>query len=147
MKRSRIILGICFIFFGISSSDAQFIDKEKEMASIQRGDSQKKEAKSNDPGATSDAQSLDEKKNTKAIRRGDIKGPKAKNIEPSAYKAPTVVKVENVASQIEKGPNAKNQKVWKKDKNVEKVVVQKNKKRTQLKGPRAKNYKPWKDND
>ncbi len=87
------------------------------------------------------AQVISEKGESKALRRGDLKGPNAKNIKPGVYKATTVVYTERAASEVVKGPKAKNQKVWEKSEKAQASTVSSNEKRTQLKGPKAKNYK------
>ena len=114
MKRFSIILGICFLFFGISTSYAQLVNEKNEK---------------------------------EALRRGDIKGPNAKNIKPGVYKASPLVFSENTDTKTVKGPKAKNQKAWKRNKNAQTIAVIGNKERTQLKGPRAKNYEPWRNNN
>ncbi len=112
MKKLSIILGICFLTFGVSTSYAQFVSEKNE---------------------------------SMTLKRGDLKGPNAKNIKPGVYEATTVVHIENVSSQMLKGPKAKNTPTHKRSKNVVTEPVKYTAKRTQLKGPNAKNYDSWKN--
>ena len=71
------------------------------------------------------------------------KGPKAKNQKVWENDAESTPLYTLEDSEKAMGPMAKNQKQWVKNKNAEKKVLILNSDKQQLKGPAGKNAKPW----
>ena len=111
MKRLSIILGICFLFFGISTSYAQLVHEKAEKMVLRRGDIKGPNAKNIKPGVYKSSTLVF----AKNIDRTPVKGPKAKN--QKAWKrnenVPTLAVIGNNKRTQLKGPSAKNYEPWK----------------------------------
>lgn len=110
MKRLSIIVGVCFLFFGISTSYAQLVSEKAEKMALRRGDIKGPNAKNIKPGVyKSSTLVFSENMDTKAV-----KGPKAKNqkVRKRNKNATTVAVVGNKKRTQLKGPSAKNYEPW-----------------------------------
>jgi hypothetical protein len=111
MKRFSIVLGICLLSFGVSTSYSQLISEKNELMALKRGDLKGPNAKNIKPGVYKATTVV----HVEEVAAQMLKGPKAKNTPPH-YRSKNVrtVPIQNTTKRTQlKGPNAKNYDAWK----------------------------------